>query len=132
MVEADELCNRVAIINKGKVLACDSPAALKRKLQHESIFNFEVESIQPVVKESISALPGVARADIFPEDGFTRLELVLSEESAVSEVITEFNTQGLRIRSMQKREPTLEDVFVQLVGARMEEVEDAESPQDQQ
>ena len=48
MVEADELCNRVAIINKGLVLACDSPAALKRQLRKDSIFNFEVESSQPI------------------------------------------------------------------------------------
>ena len=132
MVEADELCNRVAIINKGKVLACDSPSALKRKLQHDAIFNFEVESSEPVSNEAIGTLPGVNRLDILPQDGFTRLEMVLSEESVLSTVIAEFNTQGLRIRSMQKREPTLEDVFVQLVGFRMEDVEDAESPQDQE
>ena len=38
MVEADELCDRVAIINAGRVLACDTPAALKRRLQREPIF----------------------------------------------------------------------------------------------
>ena len=38
MVEAEELCDRVAIINKGRVLACDTPANLKRELQRDAIF----------------------------------------------------------------------------------------------
>jgi ABC-type multidrug transport system ATPase subunit len=42
MVEADELCDRVAIINKGKVLACDTPDNLKHSLQQEAIFRMEV------------------------------------------------------------------------------------------
>ena len=41
MAEADELCDRVAIINGGRVLACDTPAALKRRLQREPIFHLE-------------------------------------------------------------------------------------------
>ena len=46
MVEADELCDRVAIINKGHVLACDTPAALKRRLQQEAIFRMEVSPLE--------------------------------------------------------------------------------------
>jgi len=42
MVEAEELCDRVAIINKGRVLACDTPANLKRNLQRDAIFEIEI------------------------------------------------------------------------------------------
>jgi ABC-2 type transport system ATP-binding protein len=56
--------------------------------------------------------------------------MVLRDESVLSSVIAKFDQMGLLIRSLQKREPTLEDVFVTLVGARMEEVEHAESSQD--
>src|SRR5262245_38987000 len=42
MVEAEELCDRVAIINKGRVLACDTPANLKRELQRDAIFEIEI------------------------------------------------------------------------------------------
>jgi ABC-2 type transport system ATP-binding protein len=55
--------------------------------------------------------------------------MVLDEESVLSSVISTFDVQGLRLRNLQKREPTLEDVFVALVGARMEEVEDAVTPE---
>ncbi len=42
MVEAEELCDRVAIINKGRVLACDTPANLKHNLQRDAIFEIEI------------------------------------------------------------------------------------------
>jgi ABC-2 type transport system ATP-binding protein len=130
MVEADEMCNRVAIINKGKVLACDTPAALKHNLQKEAIFNIEVNSEGPFSVETLRPITGVIRVDKVAEDGFSRLELVLEDESVLSSVIDEFNALKLRIKNLQKREATLEDVFVALVGARMEEVEHAESTED--
>src|SRR5574341_930304 len=45
MVEADELCDRVAIINQGRVLACDTPAALKQRLQKDALFEITVASM---------------------------------------------------------------------------------------
>ncbi|MDO9120756.1 MAG: ABC transporter ATP-binding protein [Anaerolineaceae bacterium] len=130
MVEADELCNRVAIINKGKVLACDTPTALKHNLRKDAIFNIEVNSEAPFSVETLRKIAGVIRADKTEEDGFSRLEIVLKHESVLSSVIDEFHTLNLRIQNLQKREATLEDVFVALVGARMEEVEHAESAED--
>jgi ABC-2 type transport system ATP-binding protein len=130
MVEADELCNRVAIINKGKVLACDTPSVLKRNLRKEAIFTIEVNSEAPFTVDSLRRIAGVTRVDQFADDGFSRLEIVLKDEAVLSSVIDEFNTLKLRIQNLQKREATLEDVFVALVGSRMEEVEHAESPED--
>lgn len=45
MVEADELCDRVAIINAGRVLACDTPSALKRRLQQDPIVHVETTAL---------------------------------------------------------------------------------------
>lgn len=130
MVEADELCDRVAIINKGMVLACDTPSSLKRQLRKEALFTIDVDSRDAFDDEALNQLPGVVRVDLRPQDGYTTLEMILKDESVLSLVIAKFNEIGLQIRSLQKREPTLEDVFVALVGARMEEVEHAESTQD--
>ena len=126
MVEADELCNRVAIINKGKVLACDSPSNLKRTLRKEPIFIIQVEPPDGYSFNRLKDLAGIVRVEATPQDGYTQLDLVMQEESVLSSVIAEFNAAGLHLRSLEKREPTLEDVFVALVGASMEEVEHAE------
>jgi ABC-2 type transport system ATP-binding protein len=60
MAEADALCDRVAIINGGRVLACDSPANLKKRLQQEAIFHLDVSPLDGGVAEC-RALRGVRK-----------------------------------------------------------------------
>jgi len=124
MVEADELCDRVAIINQGRVLACDSPASLKRNLQQEAIFHLEVSSFNGTLSaDKFETLPGVCNAVHRPQDGYDSLDLILEEEQALAGVVNTLNTANIRLLNLQKNEPTLEDVFVKLVGQSMEEVE---------
>ena len=125
MVEAEELCDRVAIINQGRVLACDTPAKLKRTLQHEAIFQVRVNAPQMMQEEPFCWIRGVKDFHQIPEPDAIKLEIILEEEAVLAEVMIELARQQARILSLEKREPTLEDVFVQLVGQRMEEVEHA-------
>jgi len=111
MVEADELCDRVAIINQGRVLACDTPAALKRSLQRTAL------------AATLEALPVVQRAVLIPMPEGAQLNLTLKAEAALASVIQHLTARQVRLVRLSKREPTLEDVFVELVGRRMEEVE---------
>ncbi|HEY9075492.1 MAG TPA: ABC transporter ATP-binding protein [Anaerolineaceae bacterium] len=128
MVEADELCDRVAIINKGKVLACDTPANLKQNLQHDAIFRIMVSNHGTIPPEPFRQIRGVKTVTASSQNGDTCLEFILEEESVLADVIAVFTRQSIRILSLEKRQPSLEDVFVQLVGLRMEEVEHAEEP----
>ena len=123
MVEADELCDRVAIINQGKVLACDTPATLKRRLQKEAIYRLEVSSLIGRSVERFEALSGVRKVAHKPQDGFSVLEFILAQDDALGEVVNMMTAENIHILNLQKREPTLEDVFVDLVGRSMEEVE---------
>jgi ABC-2 type transport system ATP-binding protein len=123
MVEADELCDRVAIINQGQVLACDTPHNLKRCLQQEAIFRMETSPLNGMRVQDFEQLPGVRNVTEQPMDGYVVLEFVLEEEPALSNVVNALTTGGVRILNLQKREPTLEDVFVELVGRSMQEVE---------
>jgi ABC-2 type transport system ATP-binding protein len=121
MAEADELCERVAIINAGRVLACDSPANLKRRLQREAIFRLEVSPLQNGALAAIHGLPGVAKATHSAEEDRSALELILAEDSVISGVVAALTGHGAHILNLQKREPTLEDVFVDLVGVSLAE-----------
>ncbi len=124
MVEADELCDRVAIINQGRVLACDAPSSLKRNLQQEAIFRLEVSPFNGgLTSERFAALPGVCNVVHQPQDGFDLLDLILDEEQALAGVVSTLNTANIRLINLQKNEPSLEDVFVKLVGQSMEQVE---------
>ncbi len=68
-------------------------------------------------------LPGVNKVTEHVEDGQTSLELVLAEEGVIGSVINTLEASHGRLLKLTKREPTLEDVFVDLVGRSMEQVE---------
>ena len=128
MVEADELCDRVAIINQGRVLACDTPAKLKHNLQSDAIFRLEVSSLNGVGVQSLEALPGVKQLIHKEQDDRDVLEFILTEEPALGAVINALTVDDIQILNFQKREPTLEDVFVNLVGSSMAEIERGGEP----
>jgi len=123
MVEADELCDRVAIINEGRVLACDTPANLRHSLQRDAIFRLEVSPLNGMGVESLRSLPGVKQLILKEKDGSVVLEFILTEEPVLGAVVNTLTVSDIQILNLEKREPTLEDVFVDLVGRSMAEVE---------
>jgi ABC-2 type transport system ATP-binding protein len=125
MVEADELCDRVAIINQGRVLACDTPKVLKQRLQKDAIFEVDTSPLNGLTAQTIEDLPEVRTATALEHDGGATLNLILEEEAALAHVINVFTQKNVRILKLSKREPTLEDVFVDLVGRSMADVEQA-------
>ena len=126
MVEADELCDRVAIINKGRVLACDTPSNLKQRLQQDVIFKMELSPLNGLNANSFEELPGVRKVIHAPKDGTAELDLILEKDDALGGVINMMTSNDVHILNLQKREPTLEDVFVDLVGHSMQEAEASE------
>jgi ABC-2 type transport system ATP-binding protein len=117
MVEADELCDRVAVIDRGRVLACDTPAALKRRMQRYPLFEIALAP-RPGTNgwHELGHLPGVHHFASSVGPDVVDLKVALREEAAVGSVVQQVVTGGSRIVSLKKVEPTLEDVFVELVG----------------
>lgn len=123
MVEADQLCDRVAIINEGKVLACDRPARLKKELQRDAIFRIEVSPLNGTGIENFSEINGVQKVTKEDLDGHDLLEFILKEEDVLGKIINTMTSNDIHILNLEKREPTLEDVFVSLTGKRLEDGE---------
>ena len=123
MVEADDLCDRVAIINQGKILACDTPTNLKRHLLKQAIFNLEINSLDDTAYEELKHLYGVQQAIQKKIEGGVNLELVLEDDAVLSTLIAFLTNKEIRIQNLHKHEASLEDVFVSLVGLSMKEVE---------
>ncbi len=124
MVEAEELCDRVAIVNKGHVLACDTPANLKRNLQRDAIFEIETSPLNGLKHSMLAEQAQVKKAALTEIEGGAKLELILTEESALAGVINTLTQKNIKVKRLSKNEPTLEDVFMDLVGQRMEDVEE--------
>lgn len=121
MQEADELCDRVAIIDNGKILSCDTPANLKRGLKKSSVFHLEVDSLSNV--DSIfEGLCGIQNFSQIQKDGLTELNFILESEHALMPILAAIDSANGHLHSLEKREPTLEDVFVDLVGHGLAEV----------
>ncbi len=123
MTEADELCEDIAIVDHGRILASGSPAELKRRVQRESIFRLEVDRL-PAGPAALAGLPGVVHAvgasaadgGGAPDRQTVVVELTLESDAALGGVVGALGGLGARIVALQKSEPSLEDVFVELVG----------------
>jgi ABC-2 type transport system ATP-binding protein len=124
MVEADELCDRVAIIDRGQVLACDTPANLKRRLQREAIFHIETSYLPDGSSDGFDLIPGVNKVTRTHGDNRTSFDFLLQAEDVLAPVMARLTEKSAKILTLQKHEPTLEDVFVDLVGRGLGEGED--------
>jgi ABC-2 type transport system ATP-binding protein len=135
MAEADELCDRVAIVDRGRILAIGTPDELKRRVQRESIFRVELDHLDGG-PAALAGLPGVVKASAAASDadGSDRqtvaVNLVLADDSALGAVVGALGGKGATILGLQKSEPTLEDVFVELVGRGFGEDEEARDGHD--
>jgi ABC-2 type transport system ATP-binding protein len=118
MMEADQLCDRIAIINEGKIVALDTPSQLKRMIKGEILLKMEIYPEIPL--EWLSTLEGITGYSSREKGGTMDLRIMIEDESAVGNVLSTINTQGGRIDYLYKEEPTLEDVFVKLTGRGLE------------
>ncbi|MCY7418835.1 MAG: ABC transporter, partial [Chloroflexi bacterium] len=119
--EADELCERIAIVDHGRILAIGTPAELKRRVQRESIFRLELDRLDGG-PATLARLSGVVAASLASGDGgpvdrqTVAVNLVLVDDGALGGVGGALGGLGSHILALRKSEPSLEDVFVELVG----------------
>jgi ABC-2 type transport system ATP-binding protein len=115
MVEADMLCERIGIIDKGKIVALDTPANLKKIVSgtDTSILEFEISNLTPGLMSSIKALSCVGT--ITQEDE-TRVKVRALGDEGFDTILDGIRKSGGKIKSVKKLEPSLEDVFLRITG----------------
>lgn len=115
MYEADALCQRVAVINHGRIVALDSPSELKKTVKDLSVIELEVFGIPPDMLSLLRTLPLVESVSVENRD---QTQVLLIQSPQASELLPRVIAalQGLRIEKTVVREPTLEDAYVRLVG----------------
>jgi ABC-2 type transport system ATP-binding protein len=114
MEEAQRLCDRVAIIDHGKLMALDTPSRLIASLGAEHVVEFQVE--QPMGLEALRALPGVEA--VRSDDGAISLT-VQEVHRVVPALLGELQRQQLTLTRLTTHHATLEDVFVALTGRHL-------------
>jgi ABC-2 type transport system ATP-binding protein len=116
MFEADSLCDRIAVIAKGEIVAQGTPKELKAGVEAGSVVEVEVFGIDQLSIERVLALDGV-RAAVVEEQEQKQLLIVQTAPGLelTHAILTQLN--GTTVGRVSSREPTLEDAYVQLVTA---------------
>lgn len=123
MEEADALAERVGIINGGALSAEGTPAELKRAVGADVIVANVAEPEQ--ARAALSGVRSIQKVDAYENE----LSISTSDGAALmSDVALALNQGGVKVNSLTLRAPTLDDVFLQVTGARMEA--EAEAPQE--
>ncbi len=118
MEEADELCDRLAIIDHGKILVEDTPAALKASIGGEKIYDLRMREVErsAALEAKLSAMAGVTGVE--PIEGGLRV-LAKAQDGLLASVVTAASEFGLR--DVTTAEPSLETVFIRLTGRELRE-----------
>jgi ABC-2 type transport system ATP-binding protein len=119
MDEAERLCNRVGIMDHGRIIALDTPRGLIASLGAEHVIDFAAaEGQRAADTDALGKLPGVR--SVHARDGHVEMH-VEQLHAAAPAVLSELDAQGVRLTELRTHSATLEDVFVSLTGRRLRE-----------
>jgi ABC-2 type transport system ATP-binding protein len=121
--EAQEMCDRIAILDRGKITALDTPDNIRYNMVEESHFNVGLSPVEYTPElvsmvdglEQISGVIGVT-PDVDPTRGLLGLSFRVEKEMDLSPLLELLMSKGLWLRSLNTTEPTLEDAFIAMTG----------------
>ena len=115
MTEADMLCDRIGILDRGKIAALDTSANLKRSVTgtDATLFEFEIPNLDSNVVSSVKALASVSSV---VQDDPTHIKVSSVGNDSFDVLIDALRRNGAQIRTVKNLEPTLEDVFLHITG----------------
>ena len=118
--EADMLCDRIAIIDHGKIVAIGTPSGLKEGLGGD-IITVDIEDEGADVSNIIQRIPNVK--EVRKQDGTYRIKVIDGEETAPS-IIESIRTEGHRVTRLSMSKPTLDEVYLEYTGRSIREEEE--------
>ncbi len=124
MLEADELCDRIAILEHGRLIALDTPAKLKRLVAREQTTEVIAGRLEPGLADAIRSWPATIAAEVIINDpetggGIVRIHSADSENTTEA-LLRLLASRGVDVLGVTSGEPTLEDVFFTLTGRGLE------------
>jgi ABC-2 type transport system ATP-binding protein len=118
MEEADELCDRLAIIDHGKILVEDTPAALKASIGGDKIYDLRLRDTNDTTQLTGRLRETSGVTGVEPIEGGLRV-LAKAQDGLLASVVTTANDFGLR--DVTTTEPSLETIFIRLTGRDLRE-----------
>lgn len=118
MEEAEQICDRVAIVNRGKLVALDTPRALIGRFDQQTAIECEFKEDTEVSAEMLEKLPATTRVKALQQSGM----FVIYTNDIVTTMIPLIEItrrEAAHFKNMGVRSATLEDVFISLTGGRL-------------
>jgi ABC-2 type transport system ATP-binding protein len=127
MGEADLLCNRIGIIDHGKIAALDTSTNLKKMISGKdtTILTLEVSNLTP---ELINIIRGLEPVENVSQENSSHLKIHAHGDDAFDTIIDAVRASGAKIDSIQNLQPTLEDVFLHITGHEVRDSADQKIP----
>jgi ABC-2 type transport system ATP-binding protein len=116
MDEADKLCDRIAIVDHGKLVALDSPLKLKASVPGKNVLEVSFATVPPGWSDTLSHLSDVA--DVKSEDHVFRLSSYNGPRTTI-ELMDAARQAGIEVTSLSVQSTTLDDVFVHYTGHQL-------------
>jgi ABC-2 type transport system ATP-binding protein len=116
MFEADELCERIAVISDGSIVASGTPADLKGRIADRTIVEIEAFGASDAMIDRLRAVAGVTSVSVELRE---QAQVILVQSSRGSELVQPLlrELQDARVGKVVPRQPTLEDAYVDLIGS---------------
>jgi ABC-2 type transport system ATP-binding protein len=124
MEEADQLSDRIAIIDHGKIIAMDTPQNLKNSLNKTTMAILELSDWNDEISNKLKSITTLENIHSKFNDDTQRWEIkfhISNGSDTVSRLISSITSQGIKIINFSVEEPTLEDVFINLTGKSLRE-----------
>jgi ABC-2 type transport system ATP-binding protein len=117
MAEAEELCDRLALVRSGRVVAEGTIAQLRQGLHYGAHCELRVRHMTPELPDTLRRLAGILAVEVTRDDGSHLLRLTLSEEGPVlAAMFREVVESGADIYSCVTRQVTLEEIYLHTLG----------------
>jgi ABC-2 type transport system ATP-binding protein len=123
MVDADLMCDRIAIVDHGKIVALDTSANLKKTISgaDTTIVKLEIANLSSQMIEKIRALNC---SDSVTQENSSTLKVLVHGNDAFNSIIDAVRENNGKITSMENLQPTLEDVFLHITGHQVRDAAD--------
>jgi ABC-2 type transport system ATP-binding protein len=122
MEEAERLCDRVAIVDRGRVIALGTPAELIASLRSDHVVEFNLSNDEPAgLVAALAAIPGVVQ--LSRQDARIHIQ-VEQLHRVLPRILATLTDQQIEIHDLSTRQASLEDVFVKITGRQFEEAEE--------
>jgi ABC-2 type transport system ATP-binding protein len=118
--EADTMCDRIAIIDHGKIVATGTPSELKDRLGGDIVTIRPIDRTGPDVEAVLKALPGVVSVNAF--EGSYRVKVPRGEE-LIPGLVEACDRAGIRLAGVSLKRPSLDEVFLEFTGREYREDE---------